>query len=131
MSPLRVESGSRFFDRVTGVVLRVVLLVGPIVGDSANDFLWIVTSREGALRIGPVMFGLAERARLRRIWRLRMVAGPEITLDWLGAEPEILEMIDALRVLLRLYLKLGVGLPFQKAREAKHAGRGRSCWIAS
>ncbi len=116
ISPRRVESGSRFFDRVTGVVLRVVLLVGPIVGDSANDFLWIVTSREGALRIGPVMFGLAQWARLRRSLCLRMVTRPEITLDRVGAEPEILEMIDALRVLLRLYRKLGVVLPVQKAR---------------
>jgi len=45
-----------------------------------------------------------------------MVTRPEITLDRVGAEPEILEMKDALRVLDRLYLKLGAVLPVQKAR---------------
>ena len=82
-----------------------------IVGNATDDFFRVVTAGEGALRIGPVMFGLAERARLRRIWSLRMVARPEITFDRLGAEPEVGQMIDPVGVLLRVHPKLGVVLP--------------------
>ena len=111
-----VQLDLRFGHGTASVRFRVVFFGTSIVGDALDDFFRVVTAGEGALRIGPVMFGLAQWARLRRSWRLRMVTRPEITLDRLGAEPEILEMIDALRVLLRLHPKLGVVLPVQKAR---------------
>ena len=91
----RIECSLSLHNGVPRVIIRIVFSVRAVVGDSLDDFFWVVTSGEGALRIGPVMFGLAQRARLRRSWRLRMVARPEITLDRLGAEPEIVKMIDA------------------------------------
>ena len=103
-------------DGVMGIVIRVSFILRSVIGDALDYYFRIVAAGEGALRIGPVMLGLAQWTRRRRSWRLRMVTRPEITFDRLGAEPEILEMIDAVRVLLRLYLKLSVVLPVQKAR---------------
>jgi hypothetical protein len=41
-----------------------VFFVPAIVGDPADDFFWIVTPGESAFRVRPIVFRLAQRARL-------------------------------------------------------------------
>lgn len=56
------------FDNGTArVVQGIVFLTGAKVGDAAGEFLRVVTSGEGAFRVSPVVFRLAQLPRLN--WR--------------------------------------------------------------
>ena len=59
------EFGHRFFYRVTGVIFRVRFVVGAVPRDSLDDRFGTITTREGALREGPIVFGLAQGAAWR------------------------------------------------------------------
>jgi hypothetical protein len=60
------DFGTRLLDRVAGVILGIVLVSGTIVGNSADDFLGVVPTRQGALCVGPIVFRLAQRSWLGR-----------------------------------------------------------------
>src|SRR6266436_4488881 len=51
--------GLSFVDGEPGVVNGIAFVIAPKVSDSLDHYFWIVTAGEGALRICPVMFGLA------------------------------------------------------------------------
>lgn len=53
-------------DSQSRVILRIVLVFSTIVGDSANDLLWVVAAGEGALGESPVPFRLGYLASGRR-----------------------------------------------------------------
>lgn len=55
-----LQFGLRLRDGVPGVVFRVVLLICTVIRDAADDFFLVVSSREGALRVGPIALGLSE-----------------------------------------------------------------------
>jgi len=48
-----------FVNRQTRIVLRIVLVIGAVVGNALDDDLGIVTAGEGALRVCPIAFRLA------------------------------------------------------------------------
>ena len=45
-----LQFGLRLRDGVPGVVFGVVLLISTVIRDAADDFFWVVSSREGASR---------------------------------------------------------------------------------
>ena len=45
---------------VARVVLRMVLFIGAVVGDSADNFFGVVNPRQGTLCVGPIVLGLAQ-----------------------------------------------------------------------
>ena len=46
-------------DGVPCVVNRVGFIVSAVVGDALDDYFGIIPTGKGALRIGPIAFGLA------------------------------------------------------------------------
>ena len=49
----------RFGDRANGIILWIVFVVRTVVGDALDHDFGVVASGEGALRVGPIVFGLA------------------------------------------------------------------------
>ena len=45
--------------RAPCVIIRIVFVFRAVVGDALNDDFGIVAAGEGALRVGPIVFGLA------------------------------------------------------------------------
>ena len=41
------------------VIIRIVFVIRAVVGDPLDDDFGIVTTGQGALRVGPILFGLA------------------------------------------------------------------------
>ncbi len=56
-SPLQINLSLR--DRTASVGFGFGLILCAKVSDSLDHYFWVVTAGEGALRIRPVMFGLA------------------------------------------------------------------------
>src|ERR1700736_1703052 len=54
------EFGYRFFDRMTGVVVRVGFITRTMLCNLANHFFWIFAAGECAFGKSPVVFGLAQ-----------------------------------------------------------------------
>jgi hypothetical protein len=108
-----------------------VFFCAPIVSNPADDFFRIVTAGQGSPRVGPVMLGLADLSRPGRGYGPWLVARPEIVLDWFGTEAEILEVMEAVGVLLRLHTKLDVVFAVEKARETEHTRRVGGRRVAS
>ena len=96
------------------------------VGNSADEFFGVVASGESSLRVGPVVFRLAQLARVS--WRglRRLAVRPVIGFDEFGSQPEVLGVIDTVGMLCRLHPKLRFVFPVQEAGEAQYA-RGVGC----
>ena len=69
-SQLRLRVG----DRPNGIILWIVFVVRTVVGDSLNNDFRIVAAGEGALRVGPIVLGLAFVVAGYRPWALLVVA---------------------------------------------------------
>jgi len=48
-----------FRDGMACVILRIVFIFRAVVGDALNHDFGIVAASEGALRVGPIVLGLA------------------------------------------------------------------------
>src|SRR5882762_7436514 len=63
-----------FQNRVSCVVIRVVLIFRPVVGDALNHDFGGVAAGEGALRVCPIVLGLAFVVAGHRPFTLSVVA---------------------------------------------------------
>src|SRR5579859_2887421 len=51
--------GQRLFHRVTGVVIGICFILRAVVSNALDHYFWVVAPGEGALRVGPIVLGLA------------------------------------------------------------------------
>ena len=71
-SSVQVRLGLR--DGVPCVVIRIVFIFRAVVGDALNHDFGIVAASEGALRVGPIVLGLAFVVAGHRPWAFLVVA---------------------------------------------------------
>ena len=69
-----VELLFSFRDSVARVVNRIVFVFRAIVGDALDDDFGVVAASESALRVGPIVLGLAFVVAGHRPWAFLVVA---------------------------------------------------------
>ena len=109
--------------RMPGVITWIVFVIRAVVGDALNDDFGIVAAGEGALRVGPIVLGLAFMFgghRSSPFLGLAKVAG---CFGRVFVDREVAERIDGIAFLARLDNELLGKFVVGESRQAQHARR--------
>src|SRR5579883_311652 len=121
----------RFFDGEACVVFRVAFLAAAEVGEPADNFLGIVAARQGAFRVDPIPFGLAQGPRVRGAVCWEAIMSLQAVVDRFGAHTKIVEMIDTIGVPFCPHTEFRVVLAVEEPWETQDARRVGCRGIAS
>ncbi len=94
--------GLSFVYGEPGVVNGIAFVIAPKVSDPLDHYFWIVTAGEGALRICPVMFGLAFVVVGKRAPSFLGLAKVPRCFGRIFVDREIAERVDRIAFLPRL-----------------------------
>src|SRR5581483_11134397 len=101
------------------------------VGEPADDFFGVIAARQGAFRIDPIPFGLAQGPRVRGAVRWEAIMSSQVVVDRFRAQSKIGEMIDTAGVPFRPHTEFRVVLAVEEPWETQDARRVSSRGIAS
>jgi len=117
-----MQVGLGFRNRVSGVIVRISLVLRPVVSDAAHDFLRIVATRERAFGVRPIRFGLTPVPGWYAPGRFPRFVMVTTAVGRIFVHHEVAELVDLTSLLNRTNLERLVIFPVPETRYAKHAG---------
>src|SRR5271156_5492740 len=128
-SPLQINLSLR--DRTASVRFGVGFIVCAKVSDSLDHYFWIVAARKGALRVSPIVFGLAFVVARYRPPSLLSVGKMAWRFGGVFVNREVAERVDRIALLSRLNNKFLGKFVVGESRQAQYACRVGCRQIAS
>src|SRR6185437_7915500 len=119
-----------FADRETGVIFRVVLVVGAVVGDSLNHYFWVVSTCESTLGVGPVAFRLCDWSTIgarRAKSRVNMAT----RIGWFRINLKVSQVINGSGMDFRLNVEFFFVFPVHKTRQPQDARGISRCRVGT
>ena len=112
-----------FCDRQASVVFGIRLVLRAIVRDALDYDFGIVATGQGALRVRPIVFGLALVVGWQRPLPLLVVPKVSRRFGRVFVNGEVAESVDRIAFLTRLDKELLGKFVVGESREAQHPGR--------
>jgi len=112
-----------FRNGVPCVIIRIVFVFRAIVGDALDHYFGVVAAGEGALGVGPIVFGLAFVVAGCSPLTLPAVAKVPGRFGRVFVNRKIAEGVDRIAFLARLHDESFGKLVVGESRQAKHARR--------